>query len=331
MLHRLIAAAVVAAPLAVLGQLASGQPASAQPARLELHPLESTHHTNQSFLTGQKSDKRVVLAGELRIAKGGTEKLPAVILVHGSGGIGASADRWATELNSIGASAFILDSFAGRGIVNTVSDQSQLDSIAMMIDAFKALALLAEHPRVDPKRIAVMGFSKGAVAAVYSSNVRFQQLHGPATATFAAHIGLYTPCNIEWRDDTRTSGAPIRMHHGIADDYVSIVPCRGYAERLKSAGADVILAEYPDAHHAYDNFTLGAPAASPRAQTTRNCWLKEGDKGAILNGKTGKPYAIASDPCVETGPHVGYNAAAHQATLAAVKTFLTDRFAILAR
>jgi dienelactone hydrolase len=300
--------------------------AHAQPARIELHPLESVHLTNQAFLTGQKNGRSVMLAGELRIAKPGTDKLPVVILVHGSGGIGASADRWANELNSVGVSAFILDSFAGRGIVSTVSDQSQLDSIAMMVDAFRALAVLAEHPRVDPRRIAVMGFSKGAVASVYSSNVRFQKLYGPATATFAAHIGLYTPCNTAWRDDDKTSGAPIRLHHGIADDYVSIVPCRGYVERLKSAGADVTLTEYPDAHHAYDNFTLGAPVANPRAQTTRNCWLKEGDNGQLLNAKTNQLYAIASDPCVELGPQVGYNAAAHQATVAAVKEFLTTKF-----
>jgi dienelactone hydrolase len=320
MLHRLIAAAVVAAPLLALASLAQ-----AQPARIEIQPIESMHLTNQTFLTGQRDGRSVMLAGELRIAKPGSDKLPAVILVHGSGGIGASTDRWANELNSIGVSAFILDSFAGRGIVSTVADQSQLDSIAMMVDAFKALAVLAEHPRVDAKRIAVMGFSKGAVAAVYSSTVRFARMHGPATATFAAHIGLYTPCNVEWRDDTKTSDAPIRLHHGLADDYVSIVPCRGYVERLKAAGADVVLSEYADAHHAYDNFTLGAPVANPRAQTTRNCLLKEGDGGRILNAKTNQPYSL-SDACVERGPHVGYNAAAHQATVAAVKAFLTQRF-----
>jgi len=65
---------------------------------------------------------------------------------------------------------------------------------------------------------------------------------------------------------------------------------------------------------------------NPRAQTTRNCWLKEGNDGQLLNGKTGQVYSIASDPCVELGPHVGYNAAAHQATVAAVKAFLTQHF-----
>jgi dienelactone hydrolase len=300
--------------------------AHAQPARIEIHPVESVTLNNQKFLTGDLAGRTVQLAGELRIPKPGTDKLPAVILVHGSGGLGASADRWAQELNTIEVAAFLLDSFTGRGIVSTVNDQSQLDSLAMMVDAFRALALLAEHPRIDAKRIAVMGFSKGAIAAVYSSNARFQRAYGPVNAAFAAHIGLYTPCNIAYRDDDKTTGRPIRLFHGIADDYVSIAPCRAYVERLKAAGADVTLTEYPGAYHAYDNFNLTAPVKFPQGQTTRNCWIKEGDNGQLLNAKTNQPYALDSDPCVERGPQVAYNAAAHQATVKAVKAFLIERF-----
>jgi hypothetical protein len=107
---------------------------------------------------------------------------------------------------------------------------------------------------------------------------------------------------------------------------VSIAPCRAYVERLKAAGADATLTEYPDAYHAYDNFTLTAPVKFPNGQTTRNCWIKEGDNGQLLNAKTNQPYALDSDPCVERGPQVAYNAAAHQATVKAVKAFLIERF-----
>jgi cephalosporin-C deacetylase-like acetyl esterase len=147
--------------------------------RMELRPIESTTLTGEQFLTGDKNGKLAMLAGELRIPKPGTDRLPAVVLVHGSGGLGASSDRWAQELNSIGVASFILDSFSGRGIVNTQNDQSQLNSLAMMVDAYRALTSLAGHSRIDPNRIAVMGFSKGAVAAVYSSSERFRKLHGP--------------------------------------------------------------------------------------------------------------------------------------------------------
>ena len=178
--------------------------------RMEIQPIETVTLKTQQFLTGDLNGRPTVIAGELRIPKPGTDKLAAVVLIHGSGGVSGSMDRWAQELNSIGVAAFILDSFSGRGIVSTGTDQSQLDTLAMMVDAYRALGRLYQHPRIDPNRIAVMGFSKGAVAAVYSSNERFRKLYAPADAEFAAHIGLYTPCYVTYRDDDKTTGKPIR-------------------------------------------------------------------------------------------------------------------------
>jgi dienelactone hydrolase len=325
LVHRLLATGTV---LAVSAFALWSNPASAQSvARIEMHPVQTITVTNQQFLTGDPAGKPAVVAGELRIPKGGTDRLPAVILVHGSGGINASYDRWAQDLNAIGVAAFILDSFTGRGIVSTINDQSQLDSVAMMVDAYRALAVLAKHPRIDPARIAVMGFSKGAVAAVYSSNERFRRMYGPADTQFAAHIGLYTPCNIAYRDEEKTTGKPIRMFHGITDDWVSIAPCRTYVGKLKPAGVDVALTEFPDTYHAYDNAALVTAVKFPQAQTTRNCLLKEGDNGQILNAQTGQPYSLG-DPCVERGTQVVYNPSAHQATVKAVREFLATTFAL---
>src|SRR5207248_7840849 len=129
-------------------------------ARIEVRAIDSVTLSGEQFLAGDTNGKPVSLAGELRIPRPGIDKVPAVILVHGSGGVNASHDRWAQELNSIGVAVFILDTFSGRGIVSTINDQSQLHSLAMMVDAYRALGALAGHARIDPERIAVMGFSK---------------------------------------------------------------------------------------------------------------------------------------------------------------------------
>jgi dienelactone hydrolase len=319
-------ASVIRVVATVLAAACCASAASAQGVgRLEVHAIPSVTVSNQQFLTGDRYGKPVIVGGELRLPGGSAEKFPLVILIHGSGGISAATDRWAQELNSVGVSAFILDAFTGRGIINTNADQSQLDSIAMTHDAFAALGKLATHPRIDPARIAVMGFSKGAVSAIYSSNERIRTAYGPGNAEFAAHIGIYTPCNVTYKQDNKVGNRPVRFFHGIADDYVSIEPCRLYVKRLKEAGADVVLTEYPDAHHAYDNFTYPSPVAFPNAQTTRNCLIVEGDGGVLLNSQTNQPFSLR-DSCVERGPHVGYNEAAHKATVEAVKQFLASRF-----
>jgi dienelactone hydrolase len=246
--------------------------------------------------------------------------------VHGSSGINARQDRWVQEFNSSGLATFELDSFTGRGIVDTRSDQSQLSPLAMMLDAYRALGVLREHRRIDPNRIAIIGFSKGATAAVYSAVERFRKMYARGDAMFAAHIGLYTPCNTAYRGDDKVTQKPIRLFHGTADDWVSVGPCRAYVERLKKSGADVVLTEYPGAYHAYDNFTLTKPVNYPQAQTSRHCSLREGDAGEIVNASSGKKFDH-NDPCLERGTHVVYNAAAYEATLRAVKELLTTRLA----
>jgi hypothetical protein len=155
-----------------------------------------------------------------------------------------------------------------------------------------------------------------------SSNERFRNMYGPQNVEFAAHIGLYTPCNVTYRDDNKITGKPIRLFYGMADDWVSIEPCRAYVARLKSSGADAALTEYAGAYHAFDAFMLKEALKFPQAQTTRHCLLAEGDAGDILNSKTGKRYDL-NDPCVERGTTVAYNEEATTGTTKAVKELLT--------
>ena len=50
-------------------------------------PLLSTTMTDEAFLSGHGDGKPVTVAGELRLPRGGAERFPAVILLHGSGGV----------------------------------------------------------------------------------------------------------------------------------------------------------------------------------------------------------------------------------------------------
>jgi dienelactone hydrolase len=309
----------------VLVALASGMPGLgyAQVARMEVIPFQSMTLTDQEFLTGRKDGKPVMIAGELRLPRPGTDRLPILILVHGSGGISGYVTDWEQELNEMGVATFVIDSWSGRGIVSVVNDQSQAGRLVQLFDAYRAQEVLERHPRLDPARIAVMGFSRGGQAALYSSLKRFQRMHGPASGReFAAYIAFYPTCNTVYRDDEDVSVRPVRIFHGSADDYVPVGQCRSYAERLKAKGRDIRHTEYSGAHHVFDWRALKKPVKLEKAQTTRQCQLEEGEDGGTLNAKTKLPFTYR-DPCVEYGPTIAYDENASNQSRQAVKDIVT--------
>jgi dienelactone hydrolase len=290
-------------------------------ARIEIHSIEGVTLTDKQFLAGAKDGVPARIGGELRLPAG-TGRVPAMILVHGSGGIGANVDRWAQELNGIGAATFLLDCFTGRGITQTITDQSQLGGLAMILDAYRALELLAKHPRIDAPRIGLMGFSKGGFAALYASVRRFQRMHLTG-AEFAAYVAFYPPCNTTYLEDEEVSDRPIRVFHGTADDYVSIEPCRKYVERLRRAGKDVHLIECAGAGHVFDNPLFSPACFLPDAVTGGNCSWQERSGGQIVDAKTGQPFNW-SNPCMRRGATVAHNAVATAEATKAVAKFLAE-------
>lgn len=316
--------------LPVLAALVIAIPTYAQTARIELHAIRTTTLTDEQFLNGVKEGQPATIAGELRLPRPGTDRLPAVVFLHGSGGVNSRvADSWTQELLGLGIATFVMDSFTGRGLVSTnnakTGGQAQLGRLAMIVDAYRALELLARHSRIDPDRIAVMGFSRGGQSALYASVQRFQRMHGPAGLEFAAYIPFYAACNTTFREDGGVTDRPIRIHHGAADDYVPVAPCRPYVARLRAAGKDVELTEYPNAHHVFDNPGFKTPVKAANSETTRNCVLHEDQNGRVINSQTGQRFTYM-DPCVEFGPTLAYNSEAHAASVMAVKAFLRETF-----
>lgn len=283
--------------------------------------LQTTTPTIPEFLQGVRPAATSLIWGDLELPPGRAERSPAVVLVHGSGGIGPREDRWAEELRQAGAATFALDSFTGRAIASTAEDQSQLSSQAMIGDAYRALELLATHPRIDPARIAVMGFSKGGAVALYAALTRFQRLHGPAGVRFAHHIAFYPPCYYAYVGDLAVSDRPIRLFHGTADELAPIELCRAYLERLRRAGADAQITEYAGAHHGFDRPGAEPARRNPGEQNASRCFWEERPEGSLVNRETGQPFSL-SDPCVVLGGTFGPDPAAYRAALQAVKALV---------
>lgn len=317
--HAMIAALFALAALPLRAQTADIA------ARIELHAIPTQTLSDRDFLTG-KGGKPATVTGELRLAQG-NGRLPVVVLMHGSGGMSPGIDTWSRMFNAMGVSTFALDGFTGRGIASVSADQTQLGRLNFILDLYGALAMLAKHPRVDPQRIALMGFSRGGQAALFASEQRFHTLWNKSGAAFAAYIPLYPDCSTTYIDDAAVVAKPIRIFHGAADDYNPVASCKRFVERLKAAGRDIALTEYPDAHHGYDTPLGSGPVVAKGSQTVRNCSIVEKADGVLVNAATGEPFTYR-DTCVQLDPHVGRNDAAATATQKAVAEFVRSVFAL---
>src|ERR1700738_788526 len=83
--------------------------------RTEVYPMQTVTLSTADFLLGKQDGKPTMIACELRIPKAGTDPLPALVLVNGSGGVGFNSGMWVDELNKAGFATFVVDSFIGRG------------------------------------------------------------------------------------------------------------------------------------------------------------------------------------------------------------------------
>jgi dienelactone hydrolase len=304
MLWRRAAGVLIAA-----GCLAPTSSHSQTARHLEIFPIQTMTLSPQQVLLGEKNGPPAVIAGALSFPRSNLRKLPVVILVHGRGGLNVGHEQWSANLNRMGVATFVLDAFAGRAIEAGQSSQPPLAPLAMLVDAYRALEVLARSPRVDPDRIAIMGFGAGAVAALYGNLERFRRDYALPNVRFAASIGFYAPCNVKYIDDQATGQEPIRLFHGTSDTWLPIAACREYVSRLASTGRDAQLVEYAGAQNSFDNPDLQRPVSLAEMPTTRNCRIEENPRGALVNRETGKPFD-SQDACVERGVTVAYDAEA---------------------
>jgi dienelactone hydrolase len=325
MKHRYTAAVIAMLFVVPMSVIAQDSATKQMAARTELHSIQSLTLSDEQFLKGDGGGKQVIVSGHLRIAQG-SGRLPTVVMIHGSGGMVPIIEFWTTVFNEMGVSTFALDGFTGRGLTNVNTDQALLGRLNMILDAYRGLDILAKHPRVDSSRIALMGFSRGGQAVLYASLKRFHQMWNKSGIEFAAYIPFYPDCMTTYQSDTEVADRPIRIFHGTPDDYNPVATCKAYVERLRSAGRDVQLTEYPNAPHAFDN-PLGSltPSVVKNAQTVRRCTIREEATGQLINAATGQPFTY-KDLCVEHNPHVGYDPAATQAARQSVKDLLKTVF-----
>jgi dienelactone hydrolase len=250
--------------------------------------------------------------GELSLPAGAAgDRVPAMVLMHGSGGIERGMAQWVEAFNGIGVATFVVSSFEPRGVKRTAEDQALVPPAANLMDGLQALQLLATHPRIDAARIGVMGFSRGGEVAFRSAVEPLRRAVIKSELKFALHIPVYAGCNqVYW--SPQLTKAPLLNLVGEADDYTGAAACEQLAQRYAEAGATVRTLKYANAPHAWD--ASYAPLWLPSASSGIGCGVVRWDidSWTITSEQSGQVIAPARlaeffTGCLRRGAHVGRN------------------------
>ena len=193
-----------------------------------------------------------------RVAAG--TKLPAMVVLHGAAGIVQAREAiYGPQYAAMGIAALVVDSFGSRRDVATeyVDRMLKITETTMVADAYAALKFLVARPEIDPRRIAIVGFSYGAMAAVLAAYEQVANRVAPNGPRFAAHVGYYGPCLASF-ENNRATGAPILMLSGELDVITDKKRCADTAEELRRGGAAVDQIVYAGAYSQWDG-ELGGP------------------------------------------------------------------------
>jgi dienelactone hydrolase len=184
------------------------------------------------------------------------DRYPAVVVVHTIAGyLDANEGQYAVELRKRGFATLTYDSFAARGTTGVALARSGPGLWPSAVtDAYAALRLLVNHPRIDADRIAIVGFSYGGEVAHLTAFAGLRAALDAGQARFAAHVAYY-PAGVfgAVAEPGAYTGSPVLMMLGERDDNLPVAKMEGYLAYAKAAGspAPIELVIYPEAYHAW--------------------------------------------------------------------------------
>jgi len=196
-----------------------------------------------------EGSESLTLKGTL-IKPKGDGPFPAVVLLHGCEGMGGagsdSYNRWASRLKSWGYVTLQVDSFGPRGDSFICSNDELMKKYVpkRAMDTHDAQSYIAGLKFVDNKRIAVMGWSHGALSTIASVS----EMTGKKIVPFQASIAFYPYC-YKTLDDLN---APLLILIGGSDDWCPAQLCSSNMSKGGKTKHEVILKVYPGAYHNFD-------------------------------------------------------------------------------
>lgn len=200
---------------------------------------------------------------------GGTGRGPALVLLHGCGGLGerrgaagALGPRYtelAAFLNGLGIHVLVTDSLGPRGEKELCTQRTgtrRVTQLQRRRDALGALRWLAAQPVVDAARVGLLGWSNGGSTVLAATNLQHAEVARAAAddgTRARLAVAFYPGCEAELQRGYRPA-APLLMLLGEADDWTPAAPCKRLAaEARPEAGVAMPQVEaYEGAYHGFD-------------------------------------------------------------------------------
>jgi dienelactone hydrolase len=179
----------------------------------------------------------------------GAGRFPAVVLLHSCGGFSGHDTEAAATLKSWGYVALAIDSLGDANVCAKAGGTA-----AEVFDANAALRYLTAQSFVAGGRIAIMGYSMGATAAL--ATVEKGSVWAAEQPSFRAVVAYYPLCQFS----SGVLTAPALVLVGEQDDWDLAHTCRKLAAHESDIGmtrgsataTPIDLVVYPEATHAFD-------------------------------------------------------------------------------
>lgn len=269
------AMAMAAAPARAWGEGGSALPVTTDVSFIQFQSPNLAAPGSMLTIQGKLSvPRRGAAAGH------GHQKLPAVLILHGSSGVDARGDFYEDALNASGIATLQIDMWQARGVTNI--SQRPAAPILTYPDAFSALAFLSQQPGIDANRVGVLGFSWGGLVSMGAAERLYAGQFGGGR-TFKAHVANYPVCygwnnaallavihsapapfGVQWQTLT---GAPVLIQIGTKDDYDnSSAPCEALAQAVNPSNGGIVRVNvYAGATHGWDRLMVPSTGPDPFA------------------------------------------------------------------
>lgn len=183
----------------------------------------------------------------------GSGPFPAVIVMHGGGGVHGWTTDFASTISDWGYVTLVIDTYGSRNIRSTDEIGHRQGAFYQIADVYGGYRFLSKLDFVDAKRIAILGFSRGGHTALNAigeeKSLPYYLDKGLVkSGDFAVAVAIYPNCIDQ---ENIVHKAPVLILIGDRDRYNNIDCSQDVVSRSKASGLKSAFHLYPGVTHSY--------------------------------------------------------------------------------